>query len=437
MKYYLSGLSFLALVCFGGCNKADPKAENKSTTGSNQVVEQTKSESFSETQIRKKENAEEDKPASKSTESEMSAKDKTTVLAEGFGKTSDDSLKDAFRNAVRQVVGAVVDAETLVKNDQIISDKVLTYSDGFVKSYEEISKKEDKGIYHTKIKATVERRSVIAKLKASNITVKDVDGKGIFAEVITQLEAGKDARALLENALKGFPLNVMEAEVVGKPNVLEKSGSTAKVEIRVDFRVNKKAFAVFSTRLQDTLNRICKDKKEFSLRATKNLIEYNYKTASNVIHEWKPNTQTVTLVVNINTSDTGENSDWRYYVLDNECSQTLDARRRPFQAKLSLLGVDGRAIATDGFSHAALPIKRDFLALGQPVPYAAKKHGLPPCWISQFFMTPDRGESINTVRKLKFRQVDFRRSFSVTRTFTISLNELKAIESVKCELSDG
>ena len=75
----------------------------------------------------------------------LPARDAPTVkiVAEGAGTTADEALKDAFRNAVRQVVGAVLDAETLVKIDEIISDQVLTYSDGFVKTYEEISKTGD------------------------------------------------------------------------------------------------------------------------------------------------------------------------------------------------------------------------------------------------------------------------------------------------------
>jgi len=60
------------------------------------------------------------------------------VIAEGTGASPDEAIKDAFRNAVRQVVGAVVDAETVIKNDDLISDKVLTYSDGFIKHYDDV-----------------------------------------------------------------------------------------------------------------------------------------------------------------------------------------------------------------------------------------------------------------------------------------------------------
>ena len=85
------------------------------------------------------------------------------VIAEGVGATAEDAIKDAFRHAVRQVVGAVVDAETLIENDEIIEDKVLTYSDGFIKSYEEVvgSKKVKDGLHRIKIKAQVERGSVL------------------------------------------------------------------------------------------------------------------------------------------------------------------------------------------------------------------------------------------------------------------------------------
>ena len=113
------------------------------------------------------------------------------VVGEGVGTSADQALKDAFRNAVRQVVGAYVDAETLVKNDELVEDKILTYSNGFIKTFSEVegSKKVQGGIYRVKIKAVVETGSVIAKLKASNISIKEVDGKGLFAEVVSKMDS--------------------------------------------------------------------------------------------------------------------------------------------------------------------------------------------------------------------------------------------------------
>ena len=71
------------------------------------------------------------------------------VVGEGVGTSADLALKDAFRNAVRQVVGAYVDAETLVKNDELVEDKILTYSNGFIKTFSEIEGSKKDSLYRS------------------------------------------------------------------------------------------------------------------------------------------------------------------------------------------------------------------------------------------------------------------------------------------------
>jgi len=63
-----------------------------------------------------------------------------TVVASGIGKTEDAALKQAFSNAVTQVVGTIVDAETMVQNDKIISEQILTYSNAIVTKYAPVGK---------------------------------------------------------------------------------------------------------------------------------------------------------------------------------------------------------------------------------------------------------------------------------------------------------
>src|SRR5687767_8227931 len=83
------------------------------------------------------------------------------VIVEGVGKTLEDALKEAYRAAVRQVVGAVVDEQTQIQNDEIISDKVLTASSGFVTGYEQLKKEESNGLVRIRIKAKVERAELV------------------------------------------------------------------------------------------------------------------------------------------------------------------------------------------------------------------------------------------------------------------------------------
>lgn len=190
------------------------------------------------------------------------------VIAEGVGTTADEAKKDAYRNAVRQVVGLYVDAESLVKNDELLNDEILTYSDGFITKAEVVPKSEKKqgGTVRLRIKATVERKSLVAKLKSANFTVKSLDGESLFAKAVTEHDSVQDATAVLQKALSDLP-TILTAEVVGKPDYdREKSEILVDVAIQAD----RKAYAAFSKRLEETLNKISVSKEVTSITAVAN-----------------------------------------------------------------------------------------------------------------------------------------------------------------------
>jgi hypothetical protein len=195
-----------------------------------------------------------------------------TVFAEGVGTSKEEALKDAFRAAVRQVVGEIVDSETLVNNEELVKDQVLTYSDGFIPEHKVTSEKHDNGLFRVSIQAKVQRRSVIMKLSAANITTKELAGQSMFGELATQLQAENDAAAIVRKALEGvpdmpgFPLNILTAEIVGKPEIVEKNAENATLAIRVATRVDVKSFDAFAKKLMNALDGVAKRKGEFSLR---------------------------------------------------------------------------------------------------------------------------------------------------------------------------
>jgi hypothetical protein len=187
-----------------------------------------------------------EKPASKPSSNIQS------VQAEGVGLSPSAALKDAFREAVRQVVGTVVDGQTLVKNDELIEDKVLTYSDGFVKKYEKLSERRADGLTRVKIRADIERRSLVMKLEAANIRVKRMEGKSLFVKAITQADAEKNATALLKKALADLP-TLLTAENDGDPDY---DRQTSEIVLKIDVSADRKAYQAFSQRLENLLKKI-------------------------------------------------------------------------------------------------------------------------------------------------------------------------------------
>ncbi|MGO8748771.1 MAG: hypothetical protein ACLQNE_22610 [Thermoguttaceae bacterium] len=188
--------------------------------------------------------------------------DTQTVFAEGVGSTKEEALKDAFRAAVRQVVGEVVDGETLVKNEELVKDQVLTYSDGFIPEHMVTSEKQDNGLFRVGIRAKVQRRSVIMKLKAANITLKSFDGESLYGSIVTQLTAEGDAAELLRNALTGFPTNVVKARATVEPKPLEESRSGAELGYNLEISADVSAFDTFQQKLVRVLDQIAVRKGE-------------------------------------------------------------------------------------------------------------------------------------------------------------------------------
>ena len=188
------------------------------------------------------------------------------VIAEGVGDSHYNAIKDAFRNAVRQVVGVYVDSETLVKNDKLVDDKILTLSKGFIKTFSEVkgSTKVQGGSHRVTIKAIVETGGVIAKLKASNISIKEVDGKGLFAEVLTKGDIEKASSKILKKILEEFSKTCVSQSVISKHEIIKMGANGATIRFLLQINHNEKVYEEFNQKLIDTLGEICKSKGGFT-----------------------------------------------------------------------------------------------------------------------------------------------------------------------------
>ena len=282
------------------------------------------------------------------------------VVAVGTGLTSKTALEDAFRNAAQQVVGLYVDTETLIKNDELVEDKVLTYSDGFVKKYDEISVRKKDGLVKIKIRAKIERRSVIAKLKAANITIKKLDGKGLFAEAVSNMEAEKGATALLKKALADFP-TLVTAESAGKPKF---DKETSEVVIDVLLKVDIEAYISHQKRLEEVLAKICLDKSSTLIKAGPTRSK-DPKRGTNPDFRQTNQTKDVkallgpelsgktsngwTVWVNSFRNATHTSTRWNGYVVDADVAESIKPLTGQITINVGLLDAGGELITEDEF----------------------------------------------------------------------------------------
>lgn len=181
------------------------------------------------------------------------------VVANGVGDTVKSAERAAFRAAVEKVVGTLVDAETLVANDEIVQTRILAYSNGFVETFETVegpSKNAD-GLLAVTIRARVRKGQLAEKITAAFKTEVAIDGGGLFAELLTRQDAMQDAHAMVGKLLEGIPADLLVAEVATGPDGKAKvnlDARTGNVTVDVVVRVDPEAYIAWTDKLKKVLD---------------------------------------------------------------------------------------------------------------------------------------------------------------------------------------
>jgi hypothetical protein len=154
-----------------------------------------------------------DKAATAATADPHSGSEIHTEIAEGTGTNASEALREAFRTAVRQAVGVYVDSETISQKEEIVTDRLTTFSDAFVVRYEELARETVDGLVRVKISAAIEVGKMLANLREAKIDTLDLAGQDLVASAVTRKEARDAAAALLYRKLCELP-NVLSASAL-------------------------------------------------------------------------------------------------------------------------------------------------------------------------------------------------------------------------------
>ena len=157
------------------------------------------------------------------------------VIVTGVGTDPEKAMQNAFSQAIEQTVGLLVDAETVVKNDQLIRDEVLTYSRGYMEKYDVVKRWQEDGLHHTTIRAVVARGKLTEKLKGMKIAVQEVSGELPARQFHFDAKNEEQAAEMFKKALADFDMmKLTKVEIVGKPEPKrENGGASVHVKVRL------------------------------------------------------------------------------------------------------------------------------------------------------------------------------------------------------------
>jgi hypothetical protein len=206
--------------------------------------------------------------ASRGIAAPMSGDTIRTVIGQGVGPTTEDAKKDAFRDAVRQVVGTLVAAATMVENDTLIEDKVLSLSGGFLNRVDMLPgfPKQDGSLWRVKIKAEVQVTEVLATLGKAKVTTLAIRSDDLEAQRVTiadqqsaKLEALNDPR-MWEN----FPGQFFMLTVTQQPKIIKAGPETSQLSYSVELSPNFQEYKAFADKLVAILGKTGGKRGDFS-----------------------------------------------------------------------------------------------------------------------------------------------------------------------------
>ncbi|MCX7966260.1 MAG: flagellar assembly protein T N-terminal domain-containing protein, partial [Syntrophorhabdaceae bacterium] len=125
-----------------------------------------------------------------------------TVEVEGYASIMDgrkdqareDALNNAFRRAVEQAVGVMVESDSLVVNAQILNDRIYSKSTGYIKKYNIINEKVEGDSYRVRINATVSKVKIEKDIDEIGQIIKKAGNPRIMLLIAEQI--GSDGKPI-------------------------------------------------------------------------------------------------------------------------------------------------------------------------------------------------------------------------------------------------
>ena len=164
------------------------------------------------------------------------------VITSGYGKNPDEALTQALRNAVEEAVGTYMTSTTRIENDELIEDKVLSLSRGFIKDFKKLAEMKVEDEIKVTVSAIVTETQILETLKASGVEIK-VEGQKMFQQFVSFDRQMEDEYRVVSNLLKELPKEPpldYSVEMMGQPvrdGDLDKWES-AYIKVRIVGKVN-------------------------------------------------------------------------------------------------------------------------------------------------------------------------------------------------------
>ncbi len=187
----------------------------------------------------------------------------TVVTTEGTGeaavvnndesKAFDEAKDKALRAAVEQAAGLRIDSDTVVVNNQLVRDQVFSNTSGFVKKFDVLDKKIEKGVAIVKVKAEIITENLEKDLTAARDLVKRMGRPSLVIVIQEQtmplgqktIINSESMATVLTDALKADGWDIKDAHAMNKSLNLEGATTLGDTAIKRISDLTKASFVLY------------------------------------------------------------------------------------------------------------------------------------------------------------------------------------------------
>lgn len=207
------------------------------------------------------------------------------VVVEGIGRDFDSARKDGFSKAIENVVGVLIESESMLQNDRMIIDEISTLSDGFVEHYDIINQSVKNETVHIFMDVIVRRGALVSRFTHDNIQLSNIaQGELLYAKAYTQNKIIDDAGVLISKLFQNNPL-FYEVELSSSFKIIDLNKLTEKqikisktwAECEVTIQLDNSYYnEVFVPKFDRIFKNISKKKSTFELKNAGKYEKYNF-----------------------------------------------------------------------------------------------------------------------------------------------------------------
>lgn len=185
-----------------------------------------------------------------------------TVIATGTGETVAAAKEDAYRNAVQRVVSKLMDADVKIENDEVVRNKILSYSAAYVEAAEVVEGPVQLpgSLVRVKIRARVRKTALEEKVREIKPSIAEVSGEDIYARLVSSSDQKTHGSDMIADLFENVREKLVKVQTVAGRNgrdPIDVDPATKELFVNVRVSIDRNAYSRFLKDVSAKLRPMC------------------------------------------------------------------------------------------------------------------------------------------------------------------------------------